>query len=1314
MASFVVTTHLDTIDATDGVTSLREAVQQAETSSGADLIEFDALLAGETITLSLGQLDIAQDVTLDGGLNDVPGADITLQGSGSDRVLNIVSGAVTLTEMTVAGGHADSGGGIAISEDATVILRDSTVRDSTAVTAGGGIRNSGNLTLESSTVSGNTADLGGGGISNSGTLSLTNTTIQGNAARDGGGIYNSDVVSMFHTTITGNTATGFGGGLYTGGTYVSGRADATNTIILGNSAATGSESYGDAFAIRDGTIVSGVVSDVFQSLDANGGGALADNGGPVQTVALKETADNPAIDVGDAITGLDLDATGAPRVIDYFGVDNGGVADSGAVEAQGDFPPVEPGSLTVTTALDVVDPFDNQTSLREALAFADLDPDHSVISFASGVGEAFENDTTIVLDGTPLVSSSSITLSGDFDGDGTADLTLDGNGGYTALESSGDVVSVSAINVTGAGNGLVFNSVETLSLSNLTLYGNDNSGLRLYNCDTATVSNSEMFDNGGAGLSVFSSFGYGGATDLHVNDVVSRNNEGNGLSVHGNFGSGYYPTRATVQLTNVSSLSNGGSGVFAGQVARVYFDGSTLSGNQNGGVFTDRSAYVYLTDSTVSSNVKGGLGGGGAYNLGRLFLMNTTVADNAADGDGGGIHNRGSLTLQNSTVTGNSATQSGGGIYNLPSKTSTLTLSLVLGNSAGTDAEIAGDITQEGQNLVGGDAQQVFAAVGPDGGGVLADNGGPVQTVALNPSVTNPALDLGRQFEGVETDATGAPRAINLPDVDNGGIVDLGAYELQAVSAAPEGGVVIDGLPPVQGRTLVADISSVRDADGIVAGTEGFQWQRDGVDIDGSTGSSHVLTQEDVGSRLSVVYTFTDSLGAHETVTSAPTSAVADVNDAPVGAVVISGTAEQGGTLTADPSGVSDADGINAATLSGQWLRDGVAVAGATATTYALTQADVGAQMSYRFGYTDNAGTAETVTSAATVAVANVNDLPTGAVTISGGTKSGDTLTADTSGVADADGINESTEAGQWLRDGTPIAGATNETYTLTSDDVGRQISVVFTYTDTFGTDESVTSAATGPITPGALNLTGTPGRDVLIGAEGNDTITGLGDNDRLVGNAGNDIINGGDGADTLNGGEGNDTIQGGATDADLRDVVFAGAGDDSVDAGAGNDQVFGQEGNDTIAGGAGVDDLQGQDGDDVITGSAFSDLVFGGAGNDFVNGGFGSDRINGGSGADKFFHAGVEGHGSDWLQDYLSTEGDVLFWGGVPATAGDFQVNLAHTANDAGERSGDDTVQEAFVIYKPTEQIIWALVDGGGQSAINIQIGTDTFDLLI
>ncbi|MCU9837921.1 hypothetical protein OEZ49_09095 [Ruegeria sp. WL0004] len=341
------------------------------------------------------------------------------------------------------------------------------------------------------------------------------------------------------------------------------------------------------------------------------------------------------------------------------------------------------------------------------------------------------------------------------------------------------------------------------------------------------------------------------------------------------------------------------------------------------------------------------------------------------------------------------------------------------------------------------------------------------------------------------------------------------------------------------------------------------------------------------------------------------------------------------------------------------------------------------------------------------------NSEPTGAVTISGTPQVGETLTANSDGVSDADGIDTSTETGQWLRDGTPIAGATGETYTLVAADIGTQISVRYSYTDNLGTNESVTSAATVPVTSGSLTLVGTPAPDTLEGGEGDDDLSGLGDNDVLRGFGGNDTLRGGDGADTLNGGDGDDLILGGDTASDLRDVIFGGEGNDSVDAGSGNDLIFGQGGNDTIAGGFGVDEIQGQDGDDVITGSAFSDLVFGGAGNDFVNGGFGHDRINGGSGADKFYHLGIFDHGSDWVQDYNAAEGDVLLFGNAAATRADFQVNFAHTASAEGERAGDDAVQEAFVIYRPTGQIMWALVDGQGQSSINLQIGGDVFDLL-
>ncbi|PLX34186.1 MAG: hypothetical protein C0605_14420, partial [Hyphomicrobiales bacterium] len=101
---------------------------------------------------------------------------------------------------------------------------------------------------------------------------------------------------------------------------------------------------------------------------------------------------------------------------------------------------------------------------------------------------------------------------------------------------------------------------------------------------------------------------------------------------------------------------------------------------------------------------------------------------------------------------------------------------------------------------------------------------------------------------------------------------------------------------------------------------------------------------------------------------------VTDANDAPVGVPTISGTATENQTLTADPSGISDQDGLGS--FAYQWLRDGVPVAGATSISYVLGDADVGAQMSVQVSYTDGGGANESVTSAQTAAVANVNDAP--------------------------------------------------------------------------------------------------------------------------------------------------------------------------------------------------------------------------------------------------------------------------------------------------------------------------------------------------
>ncbi|WP_413081433.1 calcium-binding protein, partial [Tritonibacter mobilis] len=155
-------------------------------------------------------------------------------------------------------------------------------------------------------------------------------------------------------------------------------------------------------------------------------------------------------------------------------------------------------------------------------------------------------------------------------------------------------------------------------------------------------------------------------------------------------------------------------------------------------------------------------------------------------------------------------------------------------------------------------------------------------------------------------------------------------------------------------------------------------------------------------------------------------------------------------------------------------------------------------------------------------------------------------------------------------------------------------------------------------------------------------------------------------------------------------------------------DELRGDAGNDSIEGGFGSDTVIGGDGDDVLTGSSLSDQVFGGAGSDFVNGGFGHDRVNGGGDADKFFHLGVANHGSDWIQDYDAAEGDVLVFGNNSATIDQFQINFAETEN-----AGEAGVEEAFVIYRPTGQIMWALVDGAAQDEIILRINGTDYDLM-
>ena len=115
--------------------------------------------------------------------------------------------------------------------------------------------------------------------------------------------------------------------------------------------------------------------------------------------------------------------------------------------------------------------------------------------------------------------------------------------------------------------------------------------------------------------------------------------------------------------------------------------------------------------------------------------------------------------------------------------------------------------------------------------------------------------------------------------------------------------------------------------------------------------------------------------------------------------------------------------------------------------------------------FTDNAGNEESLTSEATAEVtARPNSPATGAPTISGTAQVGETLTADTSPIADEDGLTNVSFSYQWLADDADIGGETASTYTLSDDDVGKVIKVKVTFTDNAGNEESLTSEATAEV----------------------------------------------------------------------------------------------------------------------------------------------------------------------------------------------------------------------------------------------------------
>lgn len=276
----------------------------------------------------------------------------------------------------------------------------------------------------------------------------------------------------------------------------------------------------------------------------------------------------------------------------------------------------------------------------------------------------------------------------------------------------------------------------------------------------------------------------------------------------------------------------------------------------------------------------------------------------------------------------------------------------------------------------------------------------------------------------------------------------------------PSGAVTIDG-DLIEDSVLTAS-QTLKDADGMPSEVS-YQWLADDQVIPGATGATLLLQQAQVGRRISVQASYTDGMGTLETQASAATTAIQNLNDLPSGSVEIAGKVREAETLQAVTTTLADEDNSGAAPgpLTYQWRANGVNIAGATGSSLLLTQAQVGQAISVVVKYVDKLGQAETVTSAGTVAVANENNKPTGAVTVTGTALEDRTLSAAHT-LDDKDGMG--TVSWRWLADGQVIPGEEQSTLVLKQAQVGKAITAMARYTDALGQDESVASAATAKV----------------------------------------------------------------------------------------------------------------------------------------------------------------------------------------------------------------------------------------------------------
>jgi RTX calcium-binding nonapeptide repeat (4 copies)/WD40-like Beta Propeller Repeat len=378
---------------------------------------------------------------------------------------------------------------------------------------------------------------------------------------------------------------------------------------------------------------------------------------------------------------------------------------------------------------------------------------------------------------------------------------------------------------------------------------------------------------------------------------------------------------------------------------------------------------------------------------------------------------------------------------------------------------------------------------------------------------------------------------------------------------------------PIVGHFLTASIDSW---DGAFPISYTYQWKRcDAADpvngpcvnIVGATSSFYTPTMDDVGKRLRVQVTATNSQGS-----ASQNSEVSGIVIATAPRVRVTPEIDQLTPVVDTPLDVGAGfwDGSAPLTFTYSWrkcnpqgdLDSCVQIPGSTSTTsYTPTLADIGFSIRVWITATNAQGSDVAITNHTYPVVDKPHFAPSATTTPTvGGTPAlGRQLTAN---IGDYDGDAPIKTQFTWQRcDATGAAckviNSKKIVYTPTSADIGYTILIQVVATNAYG-ELTSKSDPTEPVSMPRPNqkgkhIVGTQKADYLAGSGNDDTVEGLGGNDTILGGAGDDKLDGGAGNDVINGGAGADTIDGGAGS----DTIYAADGErDVIDCGPGNDRV--------------------------------------------------------------------------------------------------------------------------------------------------------------